>query len=72
MWLEWIAVALSIVGNLFVIKRRVEGFILWSIANVLWIYIGVITSLWGMTTLFIVYFLISMYGIFSWSKKKKD
>lgn len=70
MWIEWIAVFLSIAGNLLVINKRVEGFVSWSIANIMWIYIGVTTQLWGMTTLFTVYLGISIYGMFAWSRKK--
>ena len=53
---EWIATSLSLIGVLLISRKRVEGFYFWLVANALWAYIGVISKLWGMAVLFIVYF----------------
>lgn len=71
MWIEWLAVPLSLLGNYLVARKKVEGFVIWIIANLLWVYIGIVSKLWGMTTLFIAYSLINVYAVYYWRKKKK-
>lgn len=71
MWIEWIAVPLSLLGNFLVARKRVEGFMVWILSNILWIYIGITSKLWGMATLFFVYSMINIYAILFWKKKQK-
>ncbi|MCF7910411.1 nicotinamide mononucleotide transporter [Candidatus Pacearchaeota archaeon] len=69
MWIEWLATFLSLFGYIFIAIKRLEGFYIWIVANLIWVYIGVISQLWGMTTLFSAYTLISLYAIVFWKKK---
>jgi len=70
MWAEWIAVPLSILGNILVARKRIEGFVIWIISNIFWVYVGVKSKLWGMAALFIAYSLINLYAILFWKRKK--
>ncbi len=70
MILEWVATGLGILGAILNASKRIEGFYIWIIANILWIYIGIITKLYGMAFLFFVYLLIAIYGIITWKRKE--
>jgi len=70
-WVEWIAVPLSLLGNFLVARKRVEGFVIWIISNILWVYVGITSKLWGLTFLFVMYSLINLYAIYFWRRKHK-
>ncbi|HSN71117.1 MAG TPA: hypothetical protein VLT59_06385 [Steroidobacteraceae bacterium] len=54
-WLQWAAALATIVGAFFVgstrPSRRVLGFIVFGVSNVLWIFWGWPRSAWGLITL---------------------
>lgn len=65
---SWILVAMSLIGNVFVIKKNVLGQWLWAIANVGWIAFDVSIGAYSQAFLFAVYFAMCVWGIISWSK----
>ncbi len=69
--LSWILVALSLAGNLFVIKKNVIGQWLWAISNLGWISFNLYIGAHSAAFLFTVYFGMCVWGIISWSRDEK-
>lgn len=70
MIIEWIATGIGISGAILNAFKRIEGFYLWLISNLMFIYVAIVSKLYGAALLFLVYFCISIWGIVSWRKKK--
>lgn len=66
--IDWIATSLSIIGYFFVIKKHFIGLVIWTFANLLWIYIGLLNKTYGMVTLFIFYIFMNIYGVYGWRR----
>ena len=64
--LEWTATALSLVGAVLValpaVEQRRRGFLVWIVANAIWIAWGCLEQKWGVTTLFTAYQATSLLG----------
>lgn len=69
---SWILVALSLTGNVFVIKKNVVGQWLWAISNVGWIAYDVSIGAYSQAFLFSVYLALCIWGIFAWSQDKAE
>lgn len=63
---EWTATVLSIIGalmNAFLLK---EGFYIWGVANLIWIYFGLKNKHYGLALTFSVFFIINIVGVIYW------
>lgn len=71
--ISWLATIVSLIGNFFVNYQRKEGFILWIISNVLWVWIGLnaVEINWAQVTLFLIYTGTSAHGLINWIKADK-
>ena len=69
--LSWVLVALSLAGNVFVIKKNVLGQWLWAFANMGWISFDIYKEAYSQAFLFAVYFGMCIWGIIAWSKEEK-
>ena len=68
--ISWIFTLMSLVGNVFVIKKHVAGQIIWAVSNVCWAaYFFSIKEI-ASAVLFSVYLLLCIWGIISWRKEK--
>ena len=67
----WIITVIAIVGVILNIKKRVEGFYLWTVSNGAWIYIDVRAGLYAQAAMFVVYTGLSIWGICEWRKNSK-
>lgn len=65
--IEALATLLSVLGSIFVVRKSRWGHAIWIVANLLWMYVGAVASLWGMVACMVFYTVISMYGFVSWS-----
>lgn len=65
---SWMLTALSLSGNIFIIKKSVVGQWMWAIANVGWIVFNISKGLYAPAFLFTVYLGMCIWGIFAWSK----
>lgn len=65
---SWILVALSLLGNVFVIRKNVIGQWLWALSNVGWVSYDLYIGNQSQAFLFAVYFCLCVWGIISWSK----
>lgn len=66
--LSWIFVALSLLGNYFVIQKNVLGQWLWAVSNIGWISFNLYNAHYPQAFLFCVYFFMCVWGIIAWSK----
>lgn len=69
--ISWIFVALSLIGNIFVIKKNVLGQYIWAAANLCWIAFDLYLGAYSQAFLFAVYFGMCIWGILEWSKESK-
>ena len=69
--LSLIATSGSITGNIFINHKRKVGFIIWSIANVLWILVNCIGVInYPQICMFGVYSLLNIQGYKKWNNDK--
>lgn len=67
--LSLIATASSIIGNIFINHKRKVGFIIWTMANMLWILINCIGDVnYPQVCMFGVYSILNIQGYSKWSK----
>ncbi len=69
-FLSWIFVAMSLAGNVFVIKKNVLGQWIWAAANLGWVVFNLSKGIWSGAFLFSVYLGMCVWGIISWSKQE--
>lgn len=67
--LSWILVALSLAGNVFVIKKNVLGQWLWAVSNVGWITYDLSIGAYSQAFLFTVYLGLCIWGIIAWTRE---
>ena len=65
----WIITTMAIVGVIFNVKKRIEGFYLWTISNLGFVVIDYKAGLYAQALLFVVYTGLSIWGIVEWRKK---
>lgn len=72
--LSVIATVFSLSGNLLVNYKKRSGFIIWTIANILWIYVNIISELnISQCIMFLCYGALNVMGFIKWRKEdKKD
>lgn len=63
---EWFLTGLSILGTLYNLQKRVAGWVIWTISNIGWIVSFSLKGMLAEATLFSVYLILSVYGIFKW------
>lgn len=69
--LMWLVVIASLCGNICVIKKKVLGFYLWSITNLLWAIYNIYINAIAQAVLMLVCLIFCIYGIIEWKKKGK-
>lgn len=65
----WIITLLAIAGVALNVKRRIEGFYLWTFSNLGFIWVDYHVGLYAQALLFVIYTGLSLWGIFEWRKK---
>lgn len=66
--LSWLIAVLSLTGTVLNIKKRSECFYLWGISNAAWVFIDFNKGLHAQALLFSIYFVLAIYGAWSWSR----
>lgn len=69
--LTWGLVALSLIGNVFVIKKNVVGQWLWALSNLGWICFNITIKAYAQAFLFTVFFGMCVWGIIAWSRSQR-
>lgn len=69
--LSFLAMGSSLLGNLFVAKKKKIGFYIWIASNILWISVNLMSISINISQIFmyVVYTGINIYGIINWSEK---
>ena len=71
--LSIIALILSLIGNVLVNLKYKMGFIVWSVANIFWIIVNIISNLnIPQILMFITYLGLNIHGFILWNRKEKD
>lgn len=68
--LEWAATILSLVGALFVVKKKWKGYLFWFGGNTAWLALGLLTETYGAVITFSVFNAVCIYGVWDWRFKK--
>ena len=69
--LSWVLVFLSLLGNIFVIRKNVVGQWLWAVSNLGRIAFDLWIGATSQAFLFLIYFLMCVWGIYVWTKDDK-
>lgn len=65
-----IAMFCSLYGNYLVVKKKIIGFHIWILSNILWIVVNIIGAFnLSQVIMFIVYAILNFYGIYEWKHK---
>jgi nicotinamide riboside transporter PnuC len=67
--MTWALAGLSIVGVILNIKRSRAGFLLWCATNASWAIIDYRAGLYAQSVLFVVYFILAVWGFYAWKPK---
>lgn len=67
--LSWVLVAISLLGNIFVIKRNVIGQWLWTVGNTGWILYDLSMGAYSQAFLFAAYLAMSIWGVIEWTRQ---
>ena len=68
---SWTFVALSLLGNVFVIKKNVIGQWIWAVSNIGWVAYDLYIGAYSQAFLFAVYLGLCVWGIMSWTRSAK-
>jgi nicotinamide riboside transporter PnuC len=67
---SWALVAISLAGNIFVIKKNVLGQWFWAVSNTGWVFFDFYIGAYSQAFLFAVYLGLSIWGITVWTKEQ--
>ena len=74
-WLDWVLQALgttgSIAGIILNSRKKISCWIIWSVANVFWIWLNIRFELWLAVATMVVYTALNAVGYFKWRKDAK-
>ena len=65
---QWFLVTLSLAGNVLVIYKFKEGFLLWTVTNIGWIVVNYKAKIYPEAFMFFVYLILSVQGWLVWNK----
>jgi nicotinamide riboside transporter PnuC len=65
-----IATILSFTGNLGVNNKKLWGFYVWIVSNILWVIIALNTPNYPQVIMFVGYSMLNVHGIIKWSKER--
>lgn len=69
--LGWICSGLSAVGSILNIFKNKICFVIWTMANIGFIYYDIEQKLYEQLTVWIVFIACNIYGYWKWSKEEK-
>ena len=69
--LSWIMCAVALTGTIINAERNKYGFAFWVVSNLYMVIRFAVIDEFAQMTLFFVYFLLAIRGIYSWTKKER-
>lgn len=70
--IEWIATILAMLGAYLNLKKNKWCFVIYSIANMFWIAVGLMKGLYGLVVVQIVFTGFAVWGFIEWSPGLKE
>ena len=64
--IAWLLTILSLIGVVLNIRKRRECFYIWGATNFGWVIIDYQAGLYAQSFLFIIYFILALWGIYEW------
>ena len=70
--LSWIMSAVALLGTIWNAEQNKYGFIFWLISNLYMTIRFYVIGEYAQMTLFFIYFLLAIRGLFVWNNKEKE
>jgi nicotinamide riboside transporter PnuC len=67
--LGYIATILSLLGNVFIVRKSKWGFIVWTAGNLVWIYVDISIGLYSQIVMMATYSALNIWGLIEWREK---
>jgi nicotinamide riboside transporter PnuC len=68
--LSWVMSAIALAGTFMNAERNKWGFVFWLVSNLYMTVRFFVIGEYAQSTLFFVYFILAIRGLFSWTKKE--
>lgn len=68
---SWVMSAVALIGTVINAEKNKYGFVFWMVSNLYMTIRFAVIGEYAQMTLFFIYFLLAIRGIFSWTKKEK-
>ena len=68
-WFHWLIAVLALVGVIVNIRKHPACFAIWAVTNLSWTFIDLDHGLPSQAALQFVYFCLSLYGLYEWTRK---
>ncbi len=69
--MKWLLVIFSILGDYLLVKKHWLGFVGWIICDVYFCYYNFSQGEYPEASLFLIYMIFAVYGIYEWRKSDK-
>ena len=69
--LSWLMSAAALIGTVINAEQNKFGFVFWIVSNFYMVIRFAVIGEYAQMTLFFIYFLLAIRGIYAWSKKEK-
>lgn len=70
-WICWLFSIINVIGTIMNVRKMFFCFFIWSVCNVFWLYLDIVTSQYARIILDVINLATSLYGLFSWYKDSK-
>ena len=67
--IPWLVTSFSIIGTILNIYQNKLCFFIWAITNFTWMCIDFKKKIYAQAFLFLIYFLLAIWGIFEWKNQ---
>ena len=68
--ITWILAVLSLIGNIFNVKKKVICFYIWALGEIFWFSLDFYHGVYGRAFLDSVQFIMCIWGILEWENKE--
>lgn len=68
--MTWLLTIASLIGVVMNIRLDRRCFYIWTVTNACWCLVDYHKGLYAQAALFAVYFLLAVYGVYEWEKRK--
>ena len=69
--LSWVMSVIALTGTIINAEKNKYGFLFWIVSNLYMVVRFAIIGEYAQMTLFFIYFLLAIRGLFVWSRKKE-